>query len=124
MSSFVPDIAKSWVLLHHSRQGSIQHTQNFWAYEALSDLCDVSPEKCLEVIFEILRIDEGDEILANVAAGPLEDLLVKHGTVVIKQVLQTAKTSAVWRKMLGAVWKNDMDDAVWKQIRTVAGPAW
>jgi hypothetical protein len=120
----IKNMAESWVLMHHAKEGSSAYTENFWAFDALSNLCDNSPEQCLAVINKIILIDASDVVLSNLAAGPVEDLLVKHGEQVISSVIQLAKKSTDWEKMLGAVWKNDISDHVWQQLKSVANSSW
>ena len=117
-------VAKAWVAMHLSERGSSEFMDNFWAYEVLSNLCIREPSSALLLIGDIVFENPGDVILSNLAAGPLEDLLVRHGDVVIEDIVAAAKTNELWKKMLGAVWKNDIKDHVWLQLKSVAGPSW
>lgn len=118
------NIAAAWIALHQSKEGSDQYKSNFWAYESLSDLCDDEPEHCLNVICTILNQTDDDLVLANLAAGPLEDLLAKHGTMVVNQIKHEAKNSMKFRKILGAVWRNEISGPIWDEIKAIAGPSW
>lgn len=120
----IRNIAESWVRMHCAEEKSEAYTENFWAFEALLDLCENSPEQCLAVINQIILIDTSDVVLANLAAGPVEDLLVKHGERVIELLMQYAQKNHMWKKILGAVWNNDISDRVWQQLISVAGPRW
>lgn len=95
----------SWIAHHHAGEGTSARDDSFWAYEKLDDLCRRSPDECWEVIHAIRQADGSDEILANLAAGPLEDLFVQHGNRYIDAVERSARTDAQFRKMLGAVWE-------------------
>jgi hypothetical protein len=116
------ELAKSWVLMHKSKSGSHDYEENFWAFAKLYKLCDEAPDQGLEIIEEIVRIDSSDIILANIAAGPMEELLVKHGTQFIDKIERLAATDEKFRKMLGAMWKNEIADEVWARVQRVAGP--
>jgi Family of unknown function (DUF6869) len=94
----------------------------FRAMVRLAELVRDDPELAWPVILEIPRIDASDMMLANVAAGPLEDLLVNHGSEFIERVEALAKIDPVFRKMLGAVWKNNISDDIWARLKVVAGP--
>jgi hypothetical protein len=61
--------------------------------------------------------------LANLAAGPLEDLMVRHGSQFIASLEKLAATDGQFRKMLGALWENDINAEVWARIKRVAGPS-
>ena len=69
------------------------------------------------------KLDSSEKILANIAAGPLEDLLVYHGEKFIDRVEEAAQSDPVFKKMLGAVWQNAIPDDVWNRVKAVAGPS-
>lgn len=117
-------VAEGWIKMHHSSEDSAEYKDNFWAYSRLSDLCDNEPEKCFEVIGMIRSIDGSDVILSNLAAGPLEDLLSKHGELFIDRIEKATETDIQLRKLLGAVWQNSISDSIWKRLQAVAGAAW
>src|SRR5262245_7862582 len=48
----------------------------FWAWEAVNALVRDEPEQAWSMILRLVELSPDDRILANVAAGPLEDLLV------------------------------------------------
>lgn len=118
-----PDLVKAWIALQYAEPKSQAHDDNFWAFTELSDLCETSPDRCWTVIQEIRRVDGSDKILANLAAGPLEDLLVQHGHRFIDAAETLAREDAQFRKLLGALWQNDVADDVWARIKRVAGPS-
>ncbi|GAB3029269.1 hypothetical protein GCM10027285_09620 [Oleiagrimonas citrea] len=65
------------------------------------------PKRCLEVILEILeRIDTSspNDLLAVLAAGPLEDLLVMNGPAVIDEIETLARQRPPFRRLLNGVW--------------------
>ena len=126
MKQFDPKkIAHSWALMHKAEEGSSTYIENFWAFDALSDLCSNSPNECLHVIEEIFAIESSSNlIIANLAAGPLEDLLVQHGDLMIEKIVNIAESNPLWRKMLGAVWQNDIKDHVWSRLKSVTGSSW
>jgi hypothetical protein len=116
------DLARAWIALQHAEATSQVYDDNFWAFTTLSELCETSPDRCWEVIDEIRRSDGSDKILASLAAGPLEDLLVQHGHWFIDAVETLARDDEQFRKLLGAVWQNDIAEDVWVRIKRVAGP--
>jgi len=88
------------------------------------DLCIDEPEKAWNAIQEIIALDQSDNILAMVGAGPFEDLMVHHGTLLIDRVESCARVSPPFRRMLGVVWKNEIADHVWDRLRAIAPPSW
>ncbi|WP_315759680.1 MULTISPECIES: DUF6869 domain-containing protein [unclassified Bradyrhizobium] len=117
------ELVASWIALYHAGGDSAARDANFWAYEKLENLRRKSPDECWELIHAIRQADASDTILANLAAGPVEDMLVDHGHRYIDEVERLARTDAQFRKMLGAVLKNDIADDVWSRVQRVAGPS-
>jgi hypothetical protein len=84
------------------------------------DLLDDSPEDAFLVVKLMVELVLGDH-LYTVAAGPLEDLLRKHGEAVIALVEEHAKTSRRFRIALGGVWSGpSMNPDVWKRVQVLA----
>lgn len=116
------ELIAAWIAGHETWDGT--RPDLFWAYETLDKICRNEPERCLAVLEGIVAASESEIVLANLAAGPVENLLVRHGSAVVDSIVGRARADARWRKVLGAVWRNNMDDAVWEEIRRVAGPSW
>lgn len=115
-------IAEAWIKVHQNSED--EHGEHFWAYSKMSDLCEDEPEICWKIIHIIRRLDGSDKLLANLAAGPLENLLVYHGSRFIDRVEELAKSDQQFRKLLGAVWQRDVADPIWKRIKAVAAQSW
>jgi hypothetical protein len=115
------DVAKSWIALHRSEPNSHEYEENYWAFSKVYDLCHSDPDKALEMILEIVQLDSSELILANIGSGPMEELLFEHGLSVIDRVEEMAINNPAFRKMLGAVWRNEIDDGVWTRLKRVAG---
>jgi hypothetical protein len=62
--------------------------EHFEAHEELDQLVSDDPERAWPVIREIVRriSPEDEDILAYVAAGPLEDLLARHSDTFIDRI--------------------------------------
>lgn len=89
----------------------------FWAFDAMVDIVRDKPFDALAVILEILKISDEKRIVANLAAGPLEDLLVEHGKAVIDRVIVLAESDPKFRDLLQGVWGNSIDEGVWERIK-------
>lgn len=78
----------------------------FDANEELNELVTEEPERAWPLICEIIRrISLKDEdILAYVAAGPLEDLLVRHPQAFIERIETLAQNDAHFRRAVSGVW--------------------
>ena len=117
-------IAQSWIKLQYAQEDSSEYGVHFWAYTNLDRMIDEQPEQAVRLINLIRAIDGSDVVLANLAAGPMEDLLVRHGEKIITQIIEIAQKDMQFRKLLGAVWQNEISDAVWREIQSVAQPSW
>jgi hypothetical protein len=117
-------IAVAWIGMHHAPEKSPEWEELFWAFDRVCDLVQDDPEAAWEIIETIRRRDGSDVILSNLAAGPLEDLLVAHGEKFVARIEATAKDDQQLRKLLGATWQNDMPDELWGRIQAVAAPSW
>ncbi|MES2889638.1 MAG: hypothetical protein V4739_16715 [Pseudomonadota bacterium] len=55
--------------------------------------------------------------LGKLAAGPLEDLLAKHGPAFIDRVESLAGANAKFAWMLGSVWQCNMLEPIWHRVQ-------
>jgi hypothetical protein len=84
----------------------ILHAQTFWAAAEVAELSRREPAATLDFILEVLKRNPQPRVLANLAAGPLEDLLVYHGPAVIERVEALAAEDTVFSQLLSGVWRN------------------
>ena len=96
----------------------------FWAFEKLDEICLKTPDMCFEIILEILNIKPNDEIISNLAAGPLEDLLSRHGEYMISKVEDVSKINPAFKELLGGVWQNSMSEEIWNKVELCRGESW
>jgi|SRR5436190_8724115 len=98
--------------------------EHFEAYEQLDDLVNEDPERAWPIICEIVRrITPADEdILAYVAAGPLEDLLARHPYAFIDRIEELSKRDTHFRRAVSGVWgENRMPSDVRTRIDRLLG---
>lgn len=118
------NLADAWIRFKNLPKESDARVQLEWAWEQLDDLCGTQPDSAWHVIQEIIARDQSDKILADVGAGPFEDLLVHHGARFIDKVESCARSNPAFRRMLGVVWKNAIPDDVWNRLKAIAPPSW
>lgn len=80
---------------------------------------DGHPEDAWNFILAVLERDREGETIAYLAAGPLENLLSKHGPSFIERVESEARSSRRFASLLAGVWKSDMTDDVWNRVAAV-----
>lgn len=107
-----------WQLLDRKRGND----PKFWAWQRLHELVWSEPEEAWKVIEAIRQANGSDLIIANLAAGPLEDLLATHGEQFIERVETLSRRDAQFRRLLGGVWRSSISEKVWTRLRAVAGP--
>jgi hypothetical protein len=116
-------LINAWIALHHADKKSPEYDKHFWAVREVWQLSRKLPDTCLEFINEVRRQDGSELILASLAAGPLEDVLVHYGPQLVEQVEALARKDVQFRKLLGAVWRNNIAEDVWVRVQRVAGPS-
>jgi hypothetical protein len=98
MSSQGPEeIAQAWLTLQ----------RHWWAYVEVCHLCEQRPHEALALICRLAELADTSELVGNVGAGPLEDLLRAHGAAVIDELEARARGSATLRAALARVWVSD-----------------
>jgi hypothetical protein len=75
-----------------------------WAVEEVDGLVARHPDAAWELTRILLSKAASDEVLAYVAAGPLEDLLKKHGPSIIDRVEEESRTNDRVRLALSGAW--------------------
>jgi hypothetical protein len=77
------------------------------------------PKDYWNLILAIHHKDQSIPIQQVLSAGPVEDLLAKHGESFIERVEEEARRDPQFAKLLGGVWKNRMTDEVWARLQAV-----
>lgn len=123
------ELAKNWIAYCYSRERdkaanplgnfSAESSRLFAASEQISELTLRRPEEAWRVILAIHEQDHSLTIRTKLAAGPIEDLLSRHGERWIVRVEEEADRSAAFRSTLGGVWQNQIADPVWERVQKV-----
>jgi len=117
-------LVETWIKLHEVAKiygnDSDEVKALFWAFEELDDICGENPERGLNLINKILGSTQDEYILANLAAGPLETLLARHGKTLIADVERLAKSDPRFKTLLQGVWQNRIDDQTWGRVLKAA----
>lgn len=110
------NLKEKWIEYTHTNDKAL-----FEAWEALNDLVFKKPQQAWKVILDILEQTESDEIIGNLAAGPLEDILSEHGDVFIDEVEIQARQNPKFTKLVLGVYQGGMSDNVWSRIQVLQG---
>jgi hypothetical protein len=96
----VPELARAWVEQYSKSERD--RDDNFFAimdYER--DLREEDPDKAIDVIVEILKIETNPVLLALLAAVPLEDVITME---TIDRIEREASADKRFHDLLGGVW--------------------
>jgi hypothetical protein len=115
----IASFAAHWVQYWKASEDSEIRDSLFWINEKEWDLVKSFPFQAWRLVLAILELDSSPAIQEVLSAGPLENLLAKHGEVLIEVVEERARTSAVFASLLGGVWQNSMSDAIWSRVQSV-----
>jgi hypothetical protein len=97
--------------------------QSFVGYETLDDLCWKEPIHALKIVRDIFETHPEEKILYDLAAGPLEDLLVRHGNEVIPHLNQHIQENPEILTLLKSVWLDRMTQQVRLQLEEIVSKA-
>jgi Family of unknown function (DUF6869) len=111
-------LVEAWIRVM-LKESSDEHDPDFWAFSNLDRMIDDEPENAWSIILEILRRNQSSEILEVLSAGPVEDLLARHGEAFIERVENEARNDEDFAKLLGGVWQNTMSDEIYARVQRV-----
>ena len=101
-----------------------EHEELFCVYEAVDDVVRSSPSDGWALTRELIEAAADDSALMYVAAGPLENLLTKHGERIIDEVITGARRNAKVRRALAGVWGfSTVKPRVVAETQRILGPA-
>jgi hypothetical protein len=93
-------LADAWIIYHLSAKGSPEREAAAWATDVY-DLEYHDPETLWLLIMAIHEKDQSPRIQENLSAGPVEDLLAKHGEQFIARVEAQARRPRPLRSCWG-----------------------
>ncbi len=93
-----------------------------WASDCAFEVEQDYPHLLLPLIVAAMDASETPQDAAYVAAGLLENAVVKHGPLLIGKIEQLAARSPKFRYFLSAIWgESRTDPAVWQRVCTAVG---
>jgi hypothetical protein len=113
----VPELAQVWV--EQNSKSDCGRDDNFFAmmdYER--DLREEDPDKAIDLIVEILRIESNPVLLSLLAAGPLEDVISME---TIDRIEREASADKRFHDLLGGVWYYRASEELKARLDALAG---
>ena len=118
-------IVDAWIAGQDAEDGTPADEANWWAFSQVMDwVLKGEADLLWQFILTTYKRDLSDRVIAALAAGPLEDLLAKHGQNYIDQVEQLAGRDERFNRLLGGVWRNSMTDAIWDRVQSARQQVW
>jgi len=119
------EIVTAWIAGEQAKDGSPEHEANWWAIsEVLHWAHDGDGDRLWEFILATYTRDLPDEVVAVLAAGPLEDLLTERGPRFIDRVEELARKDPKFNFLLGGVWRNAMNKDIWRRVKSARKQTW
>jgi uncharacterized protein DUF6869 len=113
----VPELARAWVEQYSKSERD--RDDNFFAmmdYER--DLREEDPDKAIDLIIEILKIETNPVLLSLLAAGALEDVISME---TIDRIEREAQADKRFRDLLGGVWYYRAPDELKARLDALVG---
>lgn len=116
-------LANAFINFHinYDKLNSLPNAEKLWI--AMDDIFDIAvnnPENLWELIIDIIRMDPPNTVQEILAAGLLEDYLVKCGSNNIDKIKEQSESDKMFSHLLGGVWKNKMSDELWNTVQECA----
>ena len=112
-------MVERWISCQLADRNSPEYDELFDSFMYASDLIHDQPDDAWQFILEVLRRNNSAPILEVLSAGPLEDLLARHGNTVIDRVESEARVNPNFALLLGGVWRNRMSEEIWNRVQAV-----
>jgi len=101
-----------------ARSQDVADDAGYWAVDAVRDIVDLDQEAAWPLVLELFDRAEGDRMLAFIAAGPLEELIVQHGSQLIDRIEAKAAADKKFRRALSGVWgESGMSEDVLRRVK-------
>jgi hypothetical protein len=92
-----------------------------WVREKMQRWTDHLPQLAVDWIVRIVEVEPLSELLEQIGAGPLEDILDSHGEDIIERIEKEASRSFHFRYCLAGVWRRRISQNVWDKMTLALG---
>ncbi|MDA9530768.1 DUF6869 domain-containing protein [Bradyrhizobium sp. CCBAU 25338] len=110
-------LARAWVE-QYSKSERDQDDNLFAIMDFERDLREDDPDRMIDLILEILKIEANPVLLSLLAAGPLEDVI---STGTIDRIEREARVNERFRDLLGGVWYYRASDELKTRLDALVG---
>jgi hypothetical protein len=113
------ELAKHWIELQKLPRNTPEAETLMWVAFVVIDMSDNNPDKCFDFIVEVLKQTDDEWVLANLAAGPLESMLVKHPEEGLALIEKEIVRLPELKYILQGVWQNLMAEETWQHLQNL-----
>lgn len=113
---------EAWALAYIAAQETWDRDSDEELPPAISELndLDADPEDVWRVILHVLSHCPSENVLAILAAGPLEDLIEYHGEAMIDRIEQESVSNPGFKQLLCGVWPSSSKE-IWARVEEARG---
>ncbi|APG61534.1 hypothetical protein LPB140_00260 [Sphingorhabdus lutea] len=116
----IQKLARGWIEEYSSPNKDLpQDDKCLDHWNALEDMISAMNPESWDVIVSIIKASDDEYIIANVAAGPLENFIAKLGHKSLNKIENEALNSPRFAYALRGVWQNLTPDDVWERITMI-----
>ncbi len=105
----------AYIEVHESDNSSNEHHACYWAIEKFADLEMSHPDSIWAAMLQIISLSTSQNVIRNLAHGPLEELVELHGVEYIDLIEKTAQTNLNFRLLLRELIETT-DKNIWSRI--------
>lgn len=105
----------AYIEVHESGASSDEHHSCYWAIEKFADMEMDHPDLNWAAMLQIVSLTTADNVMHNLAQGPLEELVELHGATYIDKIEKTAQTNLNFRLLLRELLETT-DKNIWTRI--------
>ncbi|OAF08330.1 hypothetical protein AYJ54_14575 [Bradyrhizobium centrolobii] len=116
-SMSLAELARAWVE-QYSKSERDQDDNLFTIMDFERDLREDDPDRMIDLILEILKIESNPVLLSLLAAGPLEDVI---SLTTIDRIEREARVNTRFRDLLGGVWYYRASDELKSRLDALVG---
>ena len=113
------DLIDTWLKAQEVDVESEEYEELGWAVDYLFDLAYDSPGELLEIVEKILEKSDSETVVGALGSGPIEEMLVSNGNLVIKDVETLVENNSKFSECLKYTYIDEQDSspAVYKKIK-------
>lgn len=116
-------LAQAWIhryeVVQTKGDQSPEAQATFASFERFNSAVKDDPDLAWGEILKVVELTDNEFILENLAAGPLENLLVQHGDAFVARIEKQAINNKRFRWLLGGVWGERIPPLIWARIEQV-----